>query len=151
MFSLCIDVPKGTSCYPQNIMLQFYICYHKNYYATLMLLKKLCFMKININFRDQVWNRPPAKCWNGLPAKCWIRDFILLHKYHPPNSYRRFCHTLVDWKCKTNNCFSNIMGYHLFRCRIISTTSVVQLVYRCPKRSFMLPPKYHASVLHMLS
>ena len=58
MFSLCIDAPKGASYYPQNIMLQFYICYHKNYYATLMQLEKLCFMKTNINFKDQVWNGP---------------------------------------------------------------------------------------------
>ena len=71
---------------------QFYICYHKNYYATLMLLEKLCYMKTNINFRDQVWNRPPGKC-------C-VKDFILPHKYHPPNFYRRFSHTLVNWKCK---------------------------------------------------
>ena len=44
-------------------MLQFYICYHKNYYATLMLLEKLCYMKININFREQAWNKHPAKDW----------------------------------------------------------------------------------------
>ena len=41
MFSLCIDAPKGASYYPQNVMFQFYICYHKNYYATLMLLEKV--------------------------------------------------------------------------------------------------------------
>ena len=29
-----IDPPKGPSYYPQNITLQFYIYYHKNYYAT---------------------------------------------------------------------------------------------------------------------
>ena len=34
-----------------------------------MLLEKLCFMKTNINFRDQVRNRPPAKSW--------VKDFIL--------------------------------------------------------------------------
>ena len=79
MFSLCIDAPKGASYYPQNIMLQFYICYHKNYYATLMLLEKLCYMKTNMNFRDQAWNRPLAKYW--------VKDFILPHKYHPPNFY----------------------------------------------------------------
>ena len=118
MFSLCIDPPKGALYYPQNVMLQFYICYHKNYYATLMLLEKLCFMKTNINFRDQVWNRPP-------PAKCWVKDFILSHRYHALNFSRRFCHTVVNWKCK------NYVGYHLVRRRIISTTSV-QLVYRCP-------------------
>ena len=44
---------------PQNIRLQFYICCHKNYYATLMLLGNLCYMKTNINYRDQAWNNPP--------------------------------------------------------------------------------------------
>ena len=73
MFSFCIDATKGASYYPQNIMLQLYTFYHKNPYATLMLLEKLCFMKININFRDQAWNRPPEKC-------C-VKDFILPHKY----------------------------------------------------------------------
>ena len=32
------------------------------------------------------------------------------------------------------------MGYNIVRRRIISTTPVAQLVYRCPKRSFILPP-----------
>ena len=49
---------------------------------------------------------------------------------------------------KTNN---SIAGYHLACRRVISTRADVQLVYRCPKRSFILLPKYHASVLHMLS
>ena len=35
MFNVCIDAPKGSSYYPQNIILQFYICYHK----TTMLLE----------------------------------------------------------------------------------------------------------------
>ena len=44
--------PKKTFILPQNIMLQFDIYYHRNYYATWMLLEKLCYMKTNINFRD---------------------------------------------------------------------------------------------------
>ena len=77
MFSLCIDPPKVASYYPKNVMLLFYICYHKNYFANLMLLETLCYMKTNINFRDLVWNR--------FPAKSWVKNFILLHKYHTPN------------------------------------------------------------------
>ena len=77
MFSLCIDVPKKASYYPQNIMLQFYICSHKNYYATLMLLEKLYYMKNNINFKGQAWNRPPKKCW--------VKGFVLPYKYHAPH------------------------------------------------------------------
>ena len=49
MFSLCTDAPEGAAYYPQNIMLHFYISYHKNYYATLMLLEKLCYMKTLIS------------------------------------------------------------------------------------------------------
>ena len=44
-----------------------------------MPLEKLCFMKTNINFRDQVWNRPPALRW--------VNDFILPRKYQAPNFY----------------------------------------------------------------
>ena len=32
MFSVYIDPPQGPLYYPQNITLQFYIYYHKNYY-----------------------------------------------------------------------------------------------------------------------
>ena len=53
MFSLCIDAPKEASYYPQIIIFQVYICYQKNYHATLMLVEKLRVMKINIHFRDQ--------------------------------------------------------------------------------------------------
>ena len=42
------------------------------------------------------------------------------------------------------------MGYHLVRRPVISTPSDVQRVYRSPKRSFILPQKYQASVLHIL-
>ena len=40
---------------------------------------------------------------------------------------------------KTNN---NIADYHVASCRVISTSSDVQRVYRCTKRAFLLPPKY---------
>ena len=53
---LYIDDQKGASYYPQNIM-QFYIFYYENYYATWMLLEKLWHMESNTNFRDQAWNR----------------------------------------------------------------------------------------------
>ena len=75
MSSVCVDAPKGPSYYPQNITLQFYICYHKNYYGTWMLIEKLCYLyvsgktKPNINFSDQDCNRPSAKCW--------VKDFVL--------------------------------------------------------------------------
>ena len=35
-----------------------------------------------------------------LVAKCWVIDFILPHKYHAPNFYQIFCHTLVKLKSK---------------------------------------------------
>ena len=60
MFSVCIDAPKGPSYYPKNIMLQFYICYYKNYYATWMLLEKLCEIETNINFRDPGTDLPQS-------------------------------------------------------------------------------------------
>ena len=48
---------------------------------------------------------------------------------------------------KTNN---NIAGYHLVSRRVISTPLDVQRVYRCPKKTFILHQKYHASVSNML-
>ena len=48
---------------------------------------------------------------------------------------------------QTNN---NIAGYHLVSRRVISTPLDVQRVYRCPKRTFTLPQKYHVSVSNML-
>ena len=30
------------------------------------------------------------------PAKCWFKGFILPHKYHAPNFYQRFWHTLAN-------------------------------------------------------
>ena len=117
MFSVYIDAPKGVSYYPQYIMLQFYVCYHKNYYATLMLLEKLCFMKININFRDQVCNKPPAKCW-------------VKYVFHFTPSCSKFLLKILSYfrKLKMQKT-NNIVDYHLVSCHIISATSVVWLVY----------------------
>ena len=42
------------------------------------------------------------------------------------------------------------MGYHIVRRRVISTPSDVQIVSRCPGRTFILPQKCHTSVLHTL-
>ena len=58
--------------------------------VSIVLSKPLkCFMEDeNINFRGQTWVRPPAKCW--------VKGFILPHKYHAPNFYQRFLHTLAN-------------------------------------------------------
>ena len=102
-------------------MLQFQICYHSH-------LNVSYETKNNIDFRIQAWVRPPAECW--------VKSFILPHKYHAPNFYQRFWHTLVNKNVKTNN---NIAGYHLFSHLVISIPSDVQHVHRCPKRIFILP------------
>ena len=49
---------------------------------------------------------------------------------------------------ETNN---NITSYHLVSRRIISIPWDVQHVYRCLKRTFILPPKYNFSVWNILS
>ena len=72
---------KEPSYYPKSIMLQLQICYHSHLNASQRT-------KTNIDFRGQVWVRPLAKYW--------VKGFILPHKYHPPNFYRRFSHTLAD-------------------------------------------------------
>ena len=77
--------PKRTCILPQK--------YHVSVSNMLLqLLKCIIKRKTNINFRTQGWY------WH--PAKCWINDFILPHKYHTPNFYRRFCHNSVNCKCK---------------------------------------------------
>ena len=45
---------------------------------------------------------------------------------------------------------NNIAGYHLVSRRVISTPLDVQHVYRCPKRTFILPQKYHVLVSNVL-
>ena len=79
------NAPKEPPCYPKSIMFQFHICYQSHWNVSWKT-------KTNINFRGQTWVR--------LPAKCWFKGCILPLKYHVPNFYRRFCHTLVTWKCK---------------------------------------------------
>ena len=118
--------PKRPSCYPKSIMLQFQMCSRSHLNVSYKI-------KTNINFTGQTWVRPRAKCW--------FKGFILPYKYHAPNFYRIFWHTLAN----------NIAGYHLVSPRVISTPSDVQRVYKCSKRIFILPKKYYALVLNMLS
>ena len=64
-----LNTPKGPSYYPKSIMLQFQICYHSHVNVSQET-------KTNLNFRGQVWVRPPAKSL--------VKGFILPHKYHAP-------------------------------------------------------------------
>ena len=82
-------------------------------------------MKSNINFRDQTWD------W--APAKYWVKYFILPCKYHVPNSYQRFWHTLGTWQYRNNN---SIGSYHLSSDLVISTPSDVQPVYNLDPSAF---------------
>ena len=66
-----LNVPKGPSSYRKSIIFRFQICHHSHLNASYKT-------KTNIDFKGQAWVRPPAKC------------FILTHKYHAPNFYRRF-------------------------------------------------------------
>ena len=117
-----LAAPKGPSFYPKRIMLQFQICYHSH----LNISQK---MKTNINLWGHSWVRPSAKCW--------VKGFILPHGYHTPNLYRRLWLTLTKNE-KTNN---NIAGYHLVSHHVISIPSDLQCVYRCSKKTFILPKK----------
>ena len=124
--------PKGPSCYPKSFMLQFHRYYQSHWNVSYKT-------KTNINFRSQAWFRPPTKCW--------VKGFVLPHKYHALNFYQRYWHSLANKNAKTN---SNVVGHHLVSRRVISTPSDVQRVYRCPKRTFTLPPKYNVSVSMLL-
>ena len=60
-------------------------------------------MKSKINFRDQSWNRSPAKCW------------ILFHKHHA----RIFIEDSGKPKHPKNvKSINNTMGFHLVNCRV---------------------------------
>ena len=69
-----------------------------------MVPEKICYIKTNKNFRDQTFNRSPAKCW--------IKDFILPHNYRAQNFYRRF------WQPSVKS-INNTTGSHLVSCRVI--------------------------------
>ena len=56
----------------------------------------------------------------------------------------------ILWLTKNAKTKNNIASYHLVSRRVISTPSDVQLVYRCPKRTFILPQKHHVPVPNML-
>ena len=73
--------PKRTFMLPQSIMLQFQVCYQSHW----NFLRKT---KTNINFRSKTWVR--------LLARCWVEGFVLPHKYHAPNFYQRFRHSLAN-------------------------------------------------------
>ena len=75
-----LNAPKWP-CYPESIMFQFQICYQSYWNVSWKT-------KININFKGQTWVRPPAKCW--------VKGFTLPHKYHVPNCFQRFWHTLAN-------------------------------------------------------
>ena len=113
-------------------MLQCQICYHSH----LNVSQKT---KTNINFMSQTWVKSPATCW--------VESFILSDKYHAQYYYQTFWHTLANKIAKTNN---NIAGFHSVSRRVIFTSLDVQRVCRCPKRTFILPRKYHVSVSNML-
>ena len=76
-----LNAPKGPSHHPKSIMPQFQICYHSH-------LNVSWKMKTNISFRGQAWVRPSTKCW--------VKGFILPHRCHAPNFYRRLWHTLAN-------------------------------------------------------
>ena len=94
---------------PKISCFSFCLCFDKNYYATWMLLEKLCHMKSNINFRDQAWNRPPTEC-------C-VKDFILLHKYHGQNFLSKILATLKH--PKNVKSINNTTVSHVVSCRVI--------------------------------
>ena len=114
-------------------MHQFKICYHSHLNASQKT-------KPNIDFSGQAGSTPLQSAGSGtlfylisIMLQLFTEDFGILQ---------------LAENAKTN---SNIAGYHLVSRRLISTPSDVQLVYRCPKRSFILPPKYHVLVSNILS
>ena len=69
-------------------------------------------MKNNNNFRDQAWNRSPAKCW--------VKDFILPHKYHA-QIFIEDCSNLEQIKN-----VKSYTGSHLASCCVIFRLATVK-------------------------
>ena len=81
MLSLCIDAPKGPSYYPKKHHVSV-----SNVMATEIRHKKRKLTKVS-----------GAKLGtDSAAAQSWVKDFILPHKYHAPNFYQIFCHTLAN-------------------------------------------------------
>ena len=86
MFSMCIDPQKGPSFYPSeyyasvsHILPKKLLCY-MNAAWKIMLIGCFINTRTDLNFRDQVWNRPTTKCW--------VKEFFLSHKHHASNFNR---------------------------------------------------------------
>ena len=120
-----LNAPKGPSYYPKSIMLQFQICYHSH-------LNDSQKIKTNINFRGQAQVRPPARA-------LFYPISIMLQISSDDSGILQ-----LTRNAKTNN---NIAGHHLVSRRVIPAPSDVQGVYRCPKRTFILPQKYLKCVI----
>ena len=73
-----------------------------------MLLEKPCHMKSNINFRDQAWNRRPAKCW--------VKEL-----FYPISIMLKICiEDSGNFKHPKNvKSINNTTVSHLVRCRVI--------------------------------
>ena len=120
-----LNAQKGSSYYPKSIMLQFQICYHSH-------LNDSQKIKTNINFRGQAQVRPPAQTSFypiSIMPKISTEDSGILY---------------LTRNAKTNN---NIAGHHLVSRRVIPAPLDVQSVYRCPKKTFILPQKYLKCVI----
>ena len=114
---MCIGAPKVPSYYPKNIMFQFYICYYKNYYANWMFLEKLCYIKININFRN-LGTDPPQSVGSrtlfypiSIMPKVFIEDSSNLK--HPKN-------------VKSINSNNGITSSYLVSCRVIPRAATMK-------------------------
>ena len=73
--------PKRTFILPQKYHASVLNCYHSHVNVSQKT-------KTNIDFMNENWVRPTVKCQ--------IKGYILLHKFHAPNFYRRFWHTLAN-------------------------------------------------------
>ena len=108
--------PKRTFILPSNIMLQFYICYCKNcknYYATWMLLEKLCYIKTNLNFRDPGTDSgpPPPPSQSVGSRNLFYPMSIMLKAFIKDSSYLKHL--------KNVKSVSNTTSSYLVSCRVI--------------------------------
>ena len=105
---MCIKAQKGPS---SNIMLQFYICFCKNYYATWMLLEKLCYIKTNLNFRDPGTDSLPPSSQSVGSRNLFYPMSIMLKAFIKDSSYLKHL--------KNVKSVSNTTSSYLVSCRVI--------------------------------
>ena len=88
-----------------------------------------------------------SQAWVRSPATCFVKDFFYRISIMPPISTND---SDIFWLIKNEKINNNVVGCHLVSLRVTLTPSDTQRMYRCPKRTLLLPKKDIALISKML-